>query len=274
VGITLRILALIAGCLIAAAGVAQASTAAATANGLRGYVVVSANDLPVPNGTQRHGSVDCPPGLVPLGGDVNMLSGSVHASVNSSFPTATGWAGDVNNASGLDAIFEVSAICARAPRRYRIVFTTVLNPAGSRAAAFAACPHGSTPLGGGGASSSSSLLANLHSTEPGGSGWLATVNNASASEAVFTAYAVCGRFRRSLVVRGDTVLNPASTQTLSSALCPDGTRPVGGGVTSDSPSLDVNVNGVGPNGIAWDTFVNNASPFDATVTPVVVCAGT
>src|SRR3954451_17673394 len=130
-------LLLAAACLLAAATLAAADRgkqaapaqrAAAAAPGkpvpatvtpavalLRGYTLVSSPILAAPAGRQTHGAVDCPAGLVPLGGSAFIQSGSTVASINSSFPTPTGWAADVNDASAADTTFEVLAFCAERP---------------------------------------------------------------------------------------------------------------------------------------------------------------
>src|SRR5262249_3952011 len=165
-------------------------------SGLGGYVVIENNDIPVPNGAQRRGVANCPTGLVPLGGAVNMLSGSTHANINSSFPTPAGWVGDVNNGSGLDAIFQVAVICGKRPRRGQIVQSGLVpNEAGNQTLVQARCPKGTTPLSGGAASSSVDLRVNLHSSIPSGDSWFATESNASGADASVISSAVCARFR-------------------------------------------------------------------------------
>lgn len=106
-----------------------ALTFAASARLPKGYTVVSSGVLSSPVGTQVRGTATCPFPLVPLGGGVFIQSLSTLASVNSTFPTSTGWVGDVNNASDAATTFSVSVICAQRPKVYAIVEgDTVSNP--------------------------------------------------------------------------------------------------------------------------------------------------
>src|SRR4051812_45879960 len=59
---------------------------AAAARPPKGYTVVSSGRLPAPAGTQTHGTVSCPAGLVPLGGGVLTNSSSVGVSVGNAAP--------------------------------------------------------------------------------------------------------------------------------------------------------------------------------------------
>src|SRR5579862_472027 len=126
-----------------------AVTLAAGAKLPKGYTVVSSGVMSSPVGTQVRGTATCPFPLVPLGGGVFIQSLSTLASVNSSFPTSTGWVGDVNNGSDAATTFSVSAICAQRPKAYAIVEgDTVSNPAGE-ATASVQCPAHLKPFSGG-----------------------------------------------------------------------------------------------------------------------------
>jgi hypothetical protein len=67
----------------------------------------------IADGTQEHASVDCDPGMHPIGGGVSD-SGGLYNDVNSSFPTQTGWIAYANNFSGADQTMWAYVICAQA----------------------------------------------------------------------------------------------------------------------------------------------------------------
>src|SRR5690242_19290981 len=166
----------------ALAGASRLSVAisAAVAAPPRGYTVVTSPTLPAANGQQTRGTATCPPGLVPLGGGAFIHSSSGAANVNSSFPTATGWAADVNNATGAATDFEVRVVCTKQPKLYTVVRSDpASNPAGTQEGALATCPTGTKPLGGGGLSNAGLVLVNLNSTTLNGRSWLVIENNAS-----------------------------------------------------------------------------------------------
>jgi hypothetical protein len=169
----------------------------------RGYTVVNSATLLAPNGVQTRGIVNCPAGLVPLGGGVFIQSFSTLANVNSSFPSFTSWVGDVNNASGADTTFHVQVICASAPRNYAVVQGDLTrNPSGFQTTALATCPAHSKPLGGGGLSDSGALFININSTLPEGRAWRVDENNATGSDANVAAFVVCGKVNGYTVVTG------------------------------------------------------------------------
>ena len=240
-----------------------------------GYAVVDSAVLASPNQTQQRGTVECPAGTVPLGGGVFISSVNTLANVNSSFPTPTGWAGDVNNASGVDTTFVVQVVCGTQPAHYRIVESSpVVNAATSQNEALVTCPKGSKPLGGGGLSSGGTVDVNMNSTSPLRRAWSVVENNASDSDRLIQAFAVCGKVPGYAVVRGSTSLNPAGSQSAFTVTCPAPKLPVGGGVISSSTSVAVNLNSsLSRVANDWEAFMNNASQFDTVATPIVVCAG-
>jgi hypothetical protein len=80
-------------------------------NHLRNYKIVVASGYSNPAGAQSRGTATCPVGL-PVGGGVYSSSGSPAVNVNVSAPEGNQWVVYQNNASGLDASFNVYAICA------------------------------------------------------------------------------------------------------------------------------------------------------------------
>jgi hypothetical protein len=258
---------------LAAACVPVLFPSIAAAGPPHGYAVASSAPFASPAGIQTRGFVTCPPHTVPLGGGVSVQSTSTDANINSSFPTATGWVVDVNNA-GPATSFVVRASCARQPNRYTVIPITLANPAGAHTTGAPQCPAGTKILGGGGISRSSDLRANVGSTSLGGNGWRFEMNNAGPLDSFLTAYAICGKVKGHTIVIGPTFVGGPGTQTRVSATCPAPTVPIGGGVQSLSTSLAVNVNSSFLATGAWFADVNNASALGNPETVGVICAGT
>src|SRR5262249_23820448 len=200
----------------------------------------------------------------------SIVSSSTLANVNSSFPRDNGWVGDVNNASGATTTFEVRVVCAQGPRKYSVVIGNgVSNPSATQAIATATCPRGTNPLGGGGLSNAGLVFVNMNSDFPAGRGWAVAENNATGFDAIVTAFAVCGKVKGYQLVTGTTQTIAASSQGVAFADCPAPKVPIGGGVTSNTTSVGVNVNTTNTEDPAseWESFINNASGFDFTATP-------
>ena len=250
-----------------------APAAAVAGKAPAGYKLVVSPLLASPAHSQTRGTVDCPAGKVPLGGGVFIVSGDPIVNVNSSFPTLTGWDGDVNNASGAATSFEVLVVCAKQPKKYSInEFSSTSVPAGTQNAGLASCPAGSQPLGGGAVSNSFSTAVNLNSTFPVGQSWRVDVNNGSTSDTTFDTWVICGKVKGYTVVVGDQFETAPFRQVRSTATCPAPTVPIGGGVFADS-DLDVNINSTVPQGSDWVVFQNNAGPSNGTADVFAVCAG-
>jgi hypothetical protein len=240
----------------------------------RGFTIVNSSDFVAPAGEQTRGFVACPSGLVPLSGSAAIFSVSVLTTVDGSFPVGNDWVVDVNNASASDVTFETVVACAHQPRNYAVVTgPTMQSQSGTQIRAAAECPHGSKPLGGGVASGSFSVFVNINSTFPSGHLWVTHVNNASADEADVEAVAVCGMVPGYSVAIGSAVINHAQTHTLSFATCPAQTVAIGGGAGSNSPSVGVNIGGMGLAGSEFDSFMNNASGVDFLSSTFAICAG-
>ncbi|HMD46933.1 MAG TPA: hypothetical protein VKG43_12275 [Acidimicrobiales bacterium] len=250
----------------------------------KGYILENSGLTGAPNGVQSSATASCPAGTVVLGGGLDFVSDVFGQEINSSFPSSTTtWEGDVNNTSGAAASFDVYALCAKAPKGYAIVSSSADNPPGSDAGSTVGCPVKTKVLGGGALSSSvdptvglnSSWPIAIYSSKPKTSGWGAYENNASASDATITAYAVCGKEPGYALVQGSGVDNPAGTSTEAVAICPGTSVPLDGGSHASSANLAVDINSsvlsVGVPG-GWITLANNGSFSDDTVTPYVICA--
>lgn len=248
--------------------------ASASASAPPGYTVVEVDQLRAPIGLQSHFSATCPAGTVPLDGGALVDAGAGRRAINSSFPTPTGWAFDINNGSAADAPVVVSVVCAAPPPGYVVrMSATVPNAAGTQSSAAVKCPAGTKPLGGGGLSSSSSLFINMNSTLPHRRQWVATENNATGLDASLIAFVVCGALPHYTVVTGRPfTIDPGGLES-GLAFCPRRTVVIGGGIDSASPSLAVNTYFGLPNGDRWESGIDNETAFETTATTLAVCAG-
>ena len=237
----------------------------------KGYVVVKSGSLTAPASVQTHGSVTCPTGKVPLGGGVFFSSGSVVADINSSYPTATGWAADVNNGSTGSSSFIVYATCSKKPgTAYHEASgtATTVNP-GAQVSATATCATGK-PVSGGVFSNSTSLAADLNTSIPVTNGWRIDANNGSASAETVTPYVVCANVTKYKIVIGTTTASNPGTQTGATATCTTA-APIGGGAFSSSGSTAVNLNTTYPVTGGWESFQNNNSTSATSFIPYAVC---
>ena len=206
-----------------------------------------------------------------------MASTSTLASINSSFPTGKrDWAVDLNNTSGVDTTMRVYAVCVnRSARKFTVTSAGFTASANAQSSGTVNCPSG-VVVGGGVFSNSGSTAVNVNSVFPDTTtSWRADMNNATASDSVFTVWAICRDaapvgYSRQI---GAEVTNPAGSQTNVPVSCPGSSVPLSGGVLSSSGSTAVNVNESVPNGQSWVNYENNASGSDAGATPYAICAG-
>src|SRR4051812_35068322 len=253
-----------------------------------GYTVAFSTQVTAADGTHTRAVAHCPKGTVPFGGGAFAFAPGLTAGLASSFPTANGWAVEMNNASG-DTIFYDSAVtCGRKPAHYSVVTSRpVPNPVGRRTTAVVSCPKVAKPLGGGGQSASKGLFANLGATGPVKSGWRVEESNATASAPTVKVFVICGSVAGYRQVTGPAVNLPANTQSHVAASCPLRGAQLSGGVAEMTNSVGGNVNSTGPvntpvmtqptDGTVffpqWSALVNNATGVDVTATPFAVCAG-
>ena len=225
-------------------------------------------------GAQTRGTATCPAGTVPLGGGAFSTSSNVAVNLNSSFPSATGWVADVNNATAVGSAFDVRVVCGRRPKGYVVVASDPAPvPAHAQNAAFAFCPRGTRILGGGGLSNSGLLAVNLNTTFPETGEWRVDEVNASDLDTLVTSFAICGRLPGYALVEGAGVVVQAGTQTFLQAACPAPKVPVSGGVFSFSGGVTTTVNTTAPSGAAWQVFMNSVSTIGIEADPFVICAG-
>jgi hypothetical protein len=247
-----------------------------------GYRVVQSSSFAAPNGTQSHGSVTCPGRKQPASGGAVVVSDSINAAINSSYPSGQSWEIDVNNTSGADTTFTVYAVCLAASAKYTVVTSsTTANPQSLTIGA-AFCPAHTWIVGGGVLSETTSTLNNITVTDPivqphGVTWWHVYFNNADTSASTFVVYAVChGKPTGYAFQLGSIVNNPSGTQTEASVTCPGASVPLGGGGGEQIQNGDnaVTMNSTFPSGNTWNIYENNGEPTDRDIDAQMVCAGT
>jgi hypothetical protein len=240
-----------------------------------GYIQLSTLAFTAPSGTVTPGSIECEPGTVPLGGGVFIVSGQTVVGVHSSYPTPTGWAGEVDNSFGAPVLFVIDVVCAKKPRRYAIVQAPAApNPSGAQSTAFADCPGRLQPVGGGARTFGASRGIDLNSSLPSVRSWRVDENNATSTASTFSVFAVCARLKGYAVVRGAAGTVPAGGQLRVTATCPVPSLPVGGGVFSSTSDLRNTISTLEPDHQDWVSIENNGSAVTSEATPYAICAGT
>jgi hypothetical protein len=237
-----------------------------------GYQLVTSGRLLAGSG-QTYGEAVCPLGTVPLGGGVLAGTG---LTLNSSYPTAGGWLGRVNNRLDHEIGFVVEAICAKKPRKYAVVRIAASGPGTAETSASVACPAASV-LGGGVWIASASTAVNIVSTYPANKGWRVEVSNAEVIPAPFVVYAICGKERGYVLAQSQPVPNPPGAVTRAKAVCPAPTVPVGGGGVSSAGGISVVMETTASSdsgGPGWVAYELNRSVATSTITAWAVCAGT
>ncbi len=246
------------------------------------YTIVNSGPLPSGYGSQDLGSVSCPVHTVVYGGGVLLASDSLDANVNSSWPTNNGWSAYVNNASTSSTSFTVYAVCGVAPTGYAVIGSKMFNnPGHSQTIATATCPKGTDVLGGGGLSNTESLEANLSSSLPAATmqpirnGWFVIMNNAGSDDAKVTPWAICGNPRGYIIHVGTQVTARAGSESLATATCPGATVPFGGGVLTNSLSVETDINSTFPDPDAvagWGVYENNGDTGPQSMHAYAICA--
>jgi hypothetical protein len=262
-------------------GAAPRTVGVAAATKPAGYSIASAT-YSLPNGSQTAGSVTCPvkkgAQTVPLSGGALLQTDSLEASINSSYPTAHGWAVHANNTSGAASQFTVYAVCAKKPKGYvQVVSPATSNPAGFVSETDTICPKGDIVTGGGARSSSTSTLVQLNGLWPTSEiQWDLSINNFSATNALVGSSAVCAKINASFTsyeyLSGAEDGAPAGQETATEAVCPSGLSVLGGGSQMHDPATTVSVNSTFPFTGGWIGDVSNTGSNGATVTTFILCA--
>jgi hypothetical protein len=244
-----------------------------------GYKVIVSGPITADNGFQTGSSLACPivKGVqtVPLDGGAVIESSSLFANINTSEPEGTVWVVDVNNASGADTTFTIDIVCAKPLKHYVVLSAAGDNAADTQNRYYVTCPRGTNIIGGGGFSSSGSTSVNLNGDWPSSSTtWEIDINNGSSDDASVTVYEICAKFKAAghyQYVVGSTNDNPPGAESNSNVSCFTGVE-LGGGISSNSGSTEVNLNTTDPDADGWNGWENNATGFDYQVTSYAVCA--
>jgi hypothetical protein len=242
-----------------------------------GYRIVESRAITARAGVQTRGTVLCPAGTVVWGGGVILDASHAGMTINSSFPmsTGSGWIALVNNAAGGDREFFVQAVCAQAPRMYRVLEGAPITVApGTQASGFESCTGRTTMLGGGSLSSSSSVAVFVNSTFPGtGNGWVARENDTTSVASTFRVFAICGKAPLGYTIAsGPVVAVPPFTEVAASVVCPSG-HPLSGGATSPSDAVGTALTRTEEGQRGWSVLEDNAAlDQNVTVFAIVICA--
>jgi hypothetical protein len=189
----------LAACLLAAAASTAEAAKRPTPTAARtptGYRIVESSGFTAQNGVQSRAAVFCPAGTVVWGGGAEIFGPDPNLNLNSSAPLidGSGWTASVNNVSGSDGTYVVQAVCAKAPRRYRIVESPAFTDGeGTQVTGSQACPARTRLLGGGSVSNSDSLAVNINSEFPFFNGWEAAQNDNTNFDTTFNVFAICGK---------------------------------------------------------------------------------
>ncbi|MGN6377474.1 MAG: hypothetical protein ACTHNU_00835 [Gaiellales bacterium] len=138
------------------------------------------------------------------------------------------------------------------PPGYLILDTNQMNaPQGAQTRGSAQCPTGTVPLGGGVVVSSTSTLASVSASFPEGPFWVGIVTNDSGADTTFQIEVECAKRPPGYtVIQSAIVRSPDTLQASVLATCPSGTRPLGGGGETTSPSVFENMSSSGPRAAA------------------------
>ena len=163
-------------------------------------------------------------------------------------------------------------ITPRSSTLFTVIGPEVSSPDQSQIRVTANCPKGTVPFGGGVFTGISSLLLNVNDSFPSGNGWVGDVNNASGQSTEASVAVMCGhKPAHYKVVKAKAVKNPSGRHTVSTAMCPAGSKPIGGGAAATSSDLFTNMAATLPQGNAWRVDENNASATGNTLTPFAIC---
>jgi hypothetical protein len=242
------------------------------------YTTVQSAAFTVSSGRQTQGAVACPVGTVVWGGGAVIGSPDLGINVNSSFPIfdGSGWGARVNASVGSSGSFVVLAICAKAPRKYRVLESQPFEvDADAQLEGTEPCPTGTVVLGGGSDSDSLSTGVNVNSTFPLASinGWRTDMNDDTAAPSGFRVLSICGKAPQGYaVLQGALVANAPESETQANVECASG-KPLSGGALSSSGLPFVDLASTGPGTDGWSVSENNTALIaDVTVRAFVICA--
>jgi hypothetical protein len=158
------------------------------------------------------------------------------------------------------------------PSGYMVVSSgSLAAAAGTETFGSVACPaaahYNRFPTGGGVFISSIDLAVNINNSFPSGTSWDGYVNNGSNSSTSFQVWAVCAKPKATYSqAESAAVDNPSGSQSFGTALCPHGTKVLGGGASSPNADLSQNINTSAPivsgGNYGWLVDMNNSGGND------------
>jgi hypothetical protein len=162
---------------------------------------------------------------------------------------------------------------ARPPRGYQVVVSPqVASPAFREVRGTVTCPAGTVPLGGGGFVQSGSTKAAIASTFPTADGWITDVDNESDADTAFDVRVTCARKPPNYLVvqSAPTVVQPGTTGA-AFAVCPKGSRALGGGGFWDTSGTELTLANSFPGPFSWDVSGANTTLLASRLTAFAVC---
>lgn len=264
---------------MAASGSAAAAAvpgAVAQATAPPGYTRVVRSPLDNPALSKSAGIATCPAHKVMWGGGTANLDGDPPAvTLHSTSPHGSAaWRGSISNVSGTDSKFEVVAVCAAKPARYRIVSKAFANPPSTESHATVTCPANIVVLSGGVETTSTSVDTGVTNAWPrSNSQFVAWVSNGSVVNATDHVLAVCAARPPGYSLKSLSVSNPGATEDSIGQACPINTSVIGGGASSSIKTPAFTLFALAPGSrTVWDTDITNSGATAAIVTSYVICA--
>jgi hypothetical protein len=166
-----------------------------------------------------------------------------------------------------------STATAKPPRGYEVVISPVMtSPHFREVRGSVTCPAGTVPLGGGSFVQSSSTQVAIASTFPTANGWITDVDNESGNDTSFDVRATCARKPPNYaVVESAPVVVPAGGHGSAFAVCPKGSRALGGGGFWDTSGTELTLASSFPGPATWDVSGNNTTLLASRLSAFVVC---
>jgi hypothetical protein len=152
----------------------------------------------------------------------------------------------------------------------QVVSPTFLAPPGTQTEGTVSCPAGTVPLGGGTGIHPVGTGAHITSSFPSPNGWVTKVST-SLADVVFDVHVVCARQPRQYAVVTDSGTVRSGAQGGVEAVCPVGTRSLGGGVQSTAGDATAHLAASIPTGHGWLVSEDNGSPAAIQVTAYAIC---
>jgi hypothetical protein len=162
---------------------------------------------------------------------------------------------------------------ATPPRAYQVVISpSFVAPHFQGVRGVANCPPNTVPLGGGSFVASSSTQADIGGTFPTATGWATDFDNESGNDTQVDVRVTCARKpARYAVVQSDEVLVPPGGHGNAFAVCPKGSRALGGGGVWDTGGVELSLSSSFPGPFTWEVSGNNTTTLGARLRAFAVC---